>query len=132
MARAPGRVRLARALRSAAAGGIHTLTIRKELRIGNPSERVHDLERRGFLITSTVEPRHGCHGARYVMARDAGDSMAWLTDSQLDADLGSGAPAGLSSPAAELSAERMATFRDYTDPDGRWMHVPLSEIPRAA
>lgn len=127
--RVPGRVRLARALRAAGSGGVHTLTVREQLRCGNPSERVEDLRRRGFEITSTVETRHGCHGARYVMVRDVGDSKAWLTDSALDLGSDSGhRPPGIPPAGVASDVEQMCWMRDYdTDPFGDWHWMPLSE-----
>jgi hypothetical protein len=134
--RLPGRIRLARALRSAGPGGVHTLSIREELRIGNPSERVEDLRRRGFEITSTVETRHGCHGARYVMTVDAGDSAAWVTDSDLNAQVGGGESVPIRDTpdpgaAADLSVE-MCWSGDFTaagyDPAEPFERVPY-ELP---
>ena len=46
---------------------LHTFDIREELRIGNPSERITDLENRGWAITHAREKRGDSWGTRYTL-----------------------------------------------------------------
>jgi hypothetical protein len=58
-------------LRDAGKRGIHTFELRREY-IGNPSQRIAELEARGHIISSTRERLNGdAWGARYVLERDA-------------------------------------------------------------
>jgi Helix-turn-helix domain len=67
--------RVLTALRNAGELGVHTFSLRREPPyIGNPSERVADLERRGHVITATRERLNGeAWGCRYRLTFDAGD-----------------------------------------------------------
>lgn len=60
------RDRVAHMLRAAGEKGVHTFTLRQAY-IGNPSERIRELEDQGWVIRHTRERLHGtAHGTRYV------------------------------------------------------------------
>ena len=56
-----------RELRNAGPRGVHTFELRRMF-IGNPSQRIAELEQKGYRITSTREKLHGrAVGSRYVL-----------------------------------------------------------------
>jgi hypothetical protein len=67
------------ALRNAGADGVHTFTARRDLYIGNPSQRIAELTARGYTITATRERLHGhAVGSRYRLT--AGPSRLPVAD----------------------------------------------------
>jgi len=56
---------VARELRFAGSRGVHTFELRKAM-IANPSERIRELEKQGYVISKEREKLHGeARGARY-------------------------------------------------------------------
>lgn len=61
---------LLRRLQEAGSHGLHSWELRYE-GIGNPSQRVTELEAEGHVVEHRSEPRDGCPGQRYVLVFDA-------------------------------------------------------------
>lgn len=75
-------------LRERGSRGLHTFELRAHY-VGNPSQRIAELEARGYTITRTREKLNGkATGTRYVLTVDAETSGAASA---------SNAPAGVSS-----------------------------------
>lgn len=60
-------------LRANGPRGIHSLDLRRDHGVGNPSQRIADLEALGHVISSERERFHtGAMGCRYRLVTDAG------------------------------------------------------------
>jgi hypothetical protein len=64
--------RLLAALKAAGPRGLHSHDIRRQGLSGNPSQRVTELQARGFAVSSTRENRGKRPGARYIYNGTAG------------------------------------------------------------
>lgn len=105
MSRGPNQnVRLARAFRAAPGRKIDTLTMRTQLRIGNPGARIMDLEARGFRFTGADAHSEGTRVKVWRMVHDAGDRNAALSDKQLA--VGTGVSPGPGSAQEQRDATR--------------------------
>lgn len=59
-----------RELRAAGSRGVHTFELRR-MYIGNPSQRIAELEKRGYRFTRTREKLNGkATGSRYVLVEE--------------------------------------------------------------
>lgn len=84
-------------LRERGSRGVHTFELRARY-IGNPSQRIAELEAQGHVISSAREKLNGdAVGARYVLVRDAAET----------------APAGLFDPAPAPPVR--GVLEDYED-----------------
>jgi hypothetical protein len=80
-------------LRSRGTRGVHTFELRRQY-IGNPSQRIAELEARGHRITHTREKLNGtATGTRYVLTVDADSSGAAVPPTLVDSPVA--APEGL-------------------------------------
>lgn len=65
-----------RELRFAGPKGVHTFELRRMF-IGNPSQRIAELEALGYEVSRTREKLHGdAFGSRYVLVSEPGEMAA--------------------------------------------------------
>jgi hypothetical protein len=65
-----------RELRASGSRGVHTFELRRMF-IGNPSQRIAELEGKGYVVTATRERLHGdAVGSRYVLVSEPGQQPA--------------------------------------------------------
>jgi hypothetical protein len=82
MAKTPQKEMVAHMLRQAGSRGVHTFELRQAY-IANPSERIADLERAGWVIHHTREVLHGtAQGCRYVKVAEPDSSSPGVSVSQ--------------------------------------------------
>lgn len=103
-------------LRAAGSRGVHTFELRAEF-IGNPSQRIAELEALGHKITHTRERLRGsATGTRYRLLRDTG-----VEGNQAN---GGGDSAG--------RAPRATTVQDTTPATGRLFDPAITSRPAGA
>lgn len=115
---------LVRALREAGAFGVHTCEMRAVLGIGNPSQRLSELEEEGFVLRSDWQPfgRNQTRGKRFwLIAEPSGEeSPSAVEDPPPEGCPGQGLPVGgcdpvggLVRPLASLPADGREVCAEY-------------------
>lgn len=112
-----------RLLQQAGPRGVHSWELYEGYTTRNASQRIGDLEKKGYRIRRVPERRNGKPGARYFL---------------VGADVGGGDNAGKTPlagvpqnpPAADLSAEETSEVWDWTRGVCRVYHVASSELGR--
>lgn len=105
------REKVAHILRARGAGGVHTFELRQAY-IGNPSERIADLEREGWVISHAREKLNGtATGTRYVKVSEPDVERSPSTPTP---------PGGLPAAGVALSAEPQTSLFPVAAESGHW------------
>lgn len=111
------RDRVLQMLQAAGSRGVHTFEMRREF-IGNPSQRIAELEAAGHTISHTRERLHGdATGTRYrlILHGDMEDTAQGGADPSLLGRANSQAESGPATPLFELPA-RQPSFDELVGP----------------
>lgn len=112
-------------LNQAEGEGVHSWDLENLIRSKNAPQRVKDVVSHGCPVWRVTERRNGKPGVRYFLDGWEPEDATPVKPNH-DAE-GGGSSSPQAHPAAPLSAEPLTHFRDYTDPEGEWTVVPLSE-----
>lgn len=116
-------------LKRAGTEGVHSHEILAEKFKGhtNPSERLREIADH-LEVRKRREHVNGSPGIRAWLAEFAPEGTEKVTP----ANGSEGGDGPLSSSVIPLRAEPLSWFRDYTDPEHEWEHIPASEALRKA
>lgn len=130
-------------LREAGPTGVHSHDLRSSGTTGQPSQRAKDIASNGVPLATKREARGKRPGSRYWLAHFAPPDATPVQPnggaergggSENSPETGSASPAVALSiePAPADTLEPVAIFRDFTDPEGCWREIPVSELGRVA
>lgn len=109
--------------------GIHTFELRGEHYIGNPSQRIAELERRGYVVSSVRERLNGrAIGARYRLVSSPSGALEEVQDRPASSDGGIPAPPRAPEPKADWRKVIAATKGAPTFVQKKSPYKPVPEL----